>query len=215
MSFFKTHPFSVVLGASIATVALVLTSLTPPITANSAPAVVCYSFTTIDQGNYSGFGYYCDGTGGSSGGTPSNDTPPPCYADVAMPEFEAIIRNECAWIDFWTGHTDNMFPPPPPPTVDFDKYVVVAVISGTRPTGCYGIEITHIDNAGCGRTIHVRERVPCPSGELCTDALTNNFHFIKVCKEFLPFEVPVCFDHKLSAPTCNLIAACLQTDDGG
>src|SRR4029453_16919121 len=105
------------------------------------------------------------------GGGPSGTTSP-CYADVAMPEVEAIIRNECAWIDFWTEHADNVFPPPPPPTIDFDKYAVVAVISGTRPSGCYGMEITHIDNAGCGRTIHVRERVPCP-GELCTLALTN------------------------------------------
>src|SRR5688500_17701404 len=102
MNFLRKLPVSLMLGSGAALGALVLTSLMPaPTAAASAPLTVCYSFSTIDQGQYSGFGYYCGGTGGSSGGS-SSSVAPPCYADVAMPEVVAIIRNECAWIDFWT-----------------------------------------------------------------------------------------------------------------
>jgi hypothetical protein len=215
MNIQQTHTVSLLIGAGIAAAALVLTSLMPVTAQISTPGPVpspgsCFAFTTIDQGQYSGFGYYCQ-PGVPSGGAaaavigPSAST---CYANVAQPEVEAIIRNECAWIDFWTEHSDNVFPAPPVPAVDFSRYVVVAVISGTRSNGCFGIEITHIDSTSCGgRTIHVRERVPC-AGQLCTLALTNNFHFIKVCKEFLPQKLPVCFEHRLMSPTCSITAAC-------
>ena len=218
MNSIKTQTVSILIGAGIAATAFALTSLMPVqvTTPGPVPSNACYSFTTIDQGQYSGFGYYCQPgvPGGGSEATSGGPSTAVCYATVAEPEVEAIIRNECAWIDFWTEHSDNVFPAPPVPAVDFTRYVVVAVISGTRTNGCYGIEITHIDNAACGgRTIHVRERVPC-AGQFCTLALTNNFHFIQVCKEFLPHKVPVCFDHRLTAPTCTITAACIQPTDG-
>lgn len=218
MKVLRSHPRSALAGAGLALALFAMTSMTgpaPPQEAAAAPA--CFSFTTIAKGQHSGFGDFCGGTGGY---TPDDtaclqaDTAPPCFACVAQPEFEAIIRNECAWTDLWTQHTSNVWPPPPVPSVDFDKFVVVAVISGTRPDGCFEIEITKITGSSspcANRTIHVRERVPCPKGEACPDVLTNNFHFIKVCKDFLPFKIPTCFEHRLSSPKCSPQVACLGT----
>jgi hypothetical protein len=173
------------------------------------PATVCYAFETIEQGSYSGFGYYCDpGVAQAAAAEEAIVPTGPCYAKVASPGLEAVIRDECAWLDFWAQHTSNVFPAPPAPAVDFSKEVVVAVLSGTRSNGCYGMEITHITGNGCGgRTIHVRERVPC-AGELCTLALTNNYHFVRVCKELLPLDRPLCFDHVNDAQTCGLTVGC-------
>lgn len=171
------------------------------------PTTVCYAFSTVDQGQYSGFGYYCGNPIPYSGGGGAG--PGPCYASVARPSFEAIIREECHWLDFWEKHTDNVWPPPPAPSIDFDKYVVIAVVLGNRPSGCYGVEINQISGDGCGRKIHIRERVPC-SGELCTLAITNPFHYIKVCKSFLPFDVPTCFEHRDVRSPCNAMALCLD-----
>lgn len=204
------------LGAGIATGAFVLTSMLRPAPAAqlaTAPTLVtCYAFDTIEQGHYSGFGDYCQFSA-SDESSLSAAAATACYAPVAQPEVEAIIRNECAWADFWEEHTDNVWPAPPVPAVDFSRYVVVAVISGTRPNGCYGMEITKITKGSCGgRTIHVREQVPC-FGQGCTLALTNNYHFIRVCKEFLPFDVPTCFEHRDQNLQCTLMAACLDTSD--
>ncbi len=176
------------------------------------PRAVCYQFNTIAIGQYSGFGYYCGAPLNDPSPDPSTDPAPPCYTAVAQPEFEAVIRGECAWIDFWTAHTSNIFPPPPVPDVDFDRFVVIALVAGPRPDGCRGIEVTQIVNDGCGTKVLMRERVPCP-GEACTDAITNPFHFVKVCKQFVPFERPVCFEHRRIHVPCVLTAACITDTD--
>lgn len=215
MRLLPNRSLAMFLGAGIATGALALTSMWRPAPAAqiSPSLVTCYGFTTIEQGHYSGFGDYCQFASADSSESLSAAAPTVCYASVAQPEVEAIIRNECAWADFWEEHTDNQFPPPPLPSIDFSRYVVVAVISGTRPNGCYGMEITHISKGSCGgRTIHVREQVPC-AGQGCTLALTNNYHFIRVCKEFLPFDVPTCFEHRNLNEVCNLTVDCLETSD--
>lgn len=171
---------------------------------------VCLSFQTIDQGSYSGFGDYCE-TGLAQQAAELESVPftplGPCYAKVAMPAFEGVIRDECVWNDFWAAHTDNVFPPPPPPAVDFDKYAVIAVVSGTRPNGCYGMEIASVTSEKCGVVVRVREIVPC-AGQGCTLALTNNYHFVKICKTLVPFETPLCFEHRFDGTPCSIGVLC-------
>lgn len=169
---------------------------------------VCFAFETIAQGEYSGFGYYCGAPLNSPEADPAADVAPPCYARVANPELQTIIRGECAWIDFWNAHTSNIIPPPPVPPVDFDRFAVIAVVAGPRATGCYDLRITQIVGGACGTTVYCRERVPCPQGEFCTDAITNPFHFVKVCRQFVPFERPVCFENRNWRVPCSLTMAC-------
>ncbi len=188
-------------------------------TAEAALAQVCYSFQTIEQGGISGFGYYCDGYSADPRDAHQEALHEvhhsvlwPCYADVAQPRFESIIRDECVWIDYWNEHASLWEPPPPVPEIDFDRYVVVAVIAGWRPNSCYGMQITHITGNPYCRKIHVRERVPCP-GEMCLQVITNPYHFIRVCKEFLPYDVPVCFEHRNMTPLCVAYVLCPDDND--
>ncbi len=163
------------------------------------PRNVCYGFSTIDLGQYSQFGDYC---GGDFFEVRFTTGTPPCYADVAHPAVEMIIRDDCAWNDFWEQHAGG-----PPPTVDFDRDVVVAVISGPKPNGgCLGIEITHIQPTDCGVKIFIRERIPCD--EFCNRSITNPYHIIRVCKQLLPYEKPTCFERRNQPPTCNLYLEC-------
>ncbi len=182
---------------------------TPTIAPAIVPGRTCYSFETIAQGQYSGFGYYCQvpATAQAPSITPVPVPNPPCYAKVAQPAFEAVIRDDCTWIDFWNEHASNVFPPPPPPSVDFDKYAVIAVVSGSRSNGCYGMEVRSVTKEKCGVVVRVRERVPC-AGELCTLALTNNFHFVKICKSLVPFKSRVCFEHNNDNVLCTIGILC-------
>jgi hypothetical protein len=169
------------------------------------PGPTCYGFTTIDIGEYSQFGYWC---GGNIFDSRIGNGSTPCYADVAHPAFEAIIRDECTFEDFWVQHSSL-----PVPSVDFTKDYVIAVVAGSRPSGCYGMEIDAVFAADCGVKIHVRERIPCPD-EFCTRALTNPFHIIRICKLLLPWETPTCFEHRLSQrPDCHIFLDCAYEID--
>ncbi len=175
-----------------------------PISPTPGPA--CYSFTTIARGEFSGFGEFCGGELDSPDG---DDTTRPCYARVARPQFEAIIRGQCAWEDFWREHASIFSPPPPVPAVDFTRFAVIAVVAGPRPDDCRGIEVARVVPESCGTRIYIRERIPC-QGEACGRVITNPFHFVLICKDFVSFETPVCFEHRNRIPNCTLSVACLS-----
>ncbi len=176
-------------------------------TPEAAPRITCYAYSTIAQGWVSGFGGYCGAPLDDPQADPSVETRPPCYTAVARPQFESIIRGQCAWEDFWRAHTSIFFPPPPVPAVDFNRFAVIAIVAGPRPDGCRGIEVVRITRESCGTKIYIRERAPCPF-EGCPDVISNPFHFVLICKEFVAFETPVCFEHRNRIPDCTLTAAC-------
>ena len=151
-------------------------------------------FTTIAGGQISGFGDYCGLPLNSPDGVGSGNW---CHAAVAQPALSAVIREGCAWESFWAEHVSNFFPPTPAPEIDFNRYVVVAVISGPRPNGCYGVAIRRIVARHGMRTVRIVEGVPCP-GSLCTQVVTNPFHFVQVPRAAMPPEVPVCFDNRFA-----------------
>jgi hypothetical protein len=216
---------SVLAVAGIALLTLALAALEPSsttaaqVSGGADAPVLCFDFDTVAKGQFSNFGDFCFGSGPASApeACPISETQPPCYACIAEPHLEAILRDACMWQDFWAEHQ----PGTSPPIVDFDRYVVVAVISGIRPDGCYGIEITQITGNGLAssecdleRTIHMRERVPCPH-EACPDVVTNPYHFVKVCREFLPPGATVCFDHCRPFVPCIGEVACSSSGSDG
>jgi len=203
-------------GRIVGLLAIASTALGLPLSLQERP--VRYPFETLDQGLYSGFGKHC-----SAGFTSENAlagsrtdrgvrtkivlsrTPSgPCHAAVATPAFEAIFRNECAWLDFWTEHTFDEAQDPLL-FVDFSRYVVVAVIKGPGG-GCSGIEIEGISRgAGDVRRIHVRQEIPCSRID-CT-VLSNAYHFVLVPVESLPQDAPVAFVHDEPVPDGILMKA--------
>jgi hypothetical protein len=167
----------------------------------------CLPFQTIDEGSYSGFGGHCWDAWTARDAAALHELPRlagrpvgngPCYAGVARPAFEAVIRNECAWLDLWTEHTfdDGSLPP----WIDFERFVVLAVIKGPG-SGCSGIEISAITEDGSGaRRVHVRQERPCYRIDCL--ALSNPYHFVMVPVEFLPYEAPIAFVHDDHSPDC-------------
>lgn len=170
---------------------------------------ICYAFETISSGQFSGFGGYCDAPLPPVGPIAECPDDGICRAKVARPALSAVIRDACAWEDLWAQHVSFIYPQPPAPEVDFHKYVVVAVIAPPRPNGCYGMAIDRITRNGDARKVHVVEYVPCPDPNVaCTQVITNAHHFIKVCKQFLPPEVPVCFENRYSSNDCRILGVC-------
>ena len=165
------YGFIPVLGFLIATTSILASTVQPSSSGRHASShsgpdcdgpTVCYSFETIDQGQHSGFGSLKDEVAARSLRYTGSSSNGKCYAEVANPQFEAIIREERLWADFWEEHTSTQFRPPPLPEVDFEQFVVVVAISGTRTNDCFGMEIAAISEGPCDtRRIHVREEISC------------------------------------------------------
>lgn len=89
----------------------------------------------------------------------------------------------------WQAHSSIRIPPPPLPSVDFDRVMIVAVFSGEKPSGGYGIEIAKIEEDAAKGQLRVffRETQP-PSGFMAIQSLTQPYHLIKVKRLDSPVE---------------------------
>jgi hypothetical protein len=85
-----------------------------------------------------------------------------------------VIRNANAWAQFWAelGVGDR-------PTIDFTKYLVVAVAAGQRSSGGYEISIQRVSQANGDLTIEVLQTVPSPNC-VTTSALTQPVDVVAV-----------------------------------
>lgn len=205
-------------GRIVGLLALASSAIGLPLSLAPQQTTVLYPFETLDKGLYSGFASHC--SGGFSGDaalgnaleeraarariTLARTPTEPCFVEVATPAFEAIFRNECAWLDFWREHTwDDA--QDPLLYVDFSRYVVVAVVEGPGG-GCDDFHIAGISRgAGDTRRIHVRKEISC-SGITCM-VLSNAYHFILVPAEFLPPQAAVAFVHDEPVPDGILMKA--------
>lgn len=147
------------------------------------------AFTTIAQGKWSAFGWCSDN---SPNMDPCLCAGPPVWVCVwpNEPHFEAVIRDECVWADFWAAHQFGPFGTPPP-AVDFDNYVVIAAVLGMRDNCGYEVEISSIRQTECGVQVTVVEclQLYCQAREV------NPFHFVKIPKTCVPYTTRVCFYH--------------------
>ncbi len=83
--------------------------------------------------------------------------------------------DKTAWDDMWRQY----FSMKPQPSVDFSKYVIIAVFQGLKHTGGYSVSITDVLNNGEKITVVVKEIIP-GSSCMTTQVLTSPFHIIKV-----------------------------------
>lgn len=103
---------------------------------------------------------------------------------VTTPE-TVVVRDAAAWTELWTRHKSRLLPALPVPQVDFNRYMVIGVFTGTKPNGCYGTTVTDVYRSG--RKIHVARTDRQPAeGTLCTQALTTPSHLIMVERSDLP-----------------------------
>jgi hypothetical protein len=83
----------------------------------------------------------------------------------------------------WASHASGFIPPPRLPLVDFDNEMVVAVSSGEKATGDYGIEIAKIEALQPKRVLLITLVDSKPRADaITTQALTQPYHIVKLKK---------------------------------
>lgn len=146
-------------------------------------------FDTVAQGKWSGFGW-CDEYIPDMG--PCRSMYPSfwlCFLP-SRPHFECVIRDECVWADFWDAHQIGPFQTPPP-DIDFENYVVIAVVLGMRDNCGYEVEITSIRETDCGVQVTISECLQTNT----ESRMVNPYHFVKIPKACVPYSKRVCFYH--------------------
>lgn len=108
--------------------------------------------------------------------------------DSDYPEARKMIVNQPKqWVQLWQLHTAYDEPPPPVPKVDFNRYRVLAVFAGEKPTGGYSVDILSVE-AGSSQSkeqtsllVTIKFCQP-EEDEMVTEALTYPYHIIQIPK---------------------------------
>lgn len=101
------------------------------------------------------------------------------YSGFTAPE-RRTIRNPQEWADAWQTLHLGQSPMPPLPAVDFDQATVVLVAAGSRPNGCFAIDVTEASVGASGAVeLEVTETTPGPSCG-CTLAITQPVHAVEI-----------------------------------
>ena len=90
-----------------------------------------------------------------------------------------VIDTEQAWSDFYRSLVSNAFPTPATPRIDFDKYTVLAVLMGQKPSGGYSTEIAQVVQSGNDAEVYVQES---SAGGKSATVMTQPYHVVKVPK---------------------------------
>ncbi len=92
---------------------------------------------------------------------------------------DLVIKSNDEWKDLWKRVHQRMIPQPVLPEIDFTRETVLAVFLGSRSTGGYSIEISHLKEDNQYITAVVKTRSPEPGG-MVTTALSQPYHIVKV-----------------------------------
>lgn len=98
-----------------------------------------------------------------------------------------VVDNASSWANLWADHKKPLSNPEPAPTVDFSKNMVVAVFTGSRPMGCYGVTITRTELLASKLRVEYQENT-LPSDVVCTTVIASPAHIVAVPKTTLPVE---------------------------
>lgn len=98
-----------------------------------------------------------------------------------------VIKTEKEWGDLWRLQKGTFLPEQHIPRVDFEQEMVIAVFSGEKRTGGYGIEITRVEeNLEKGQLkVIFLETHPSPKSMLI-QVLTQPYHIVKLKKVDTP-----------------------------
>jgi hypothetical protein len=92
-----------------------------------------------------------------------------------------VVRDAASWTRLWSEIHAGRDPVPALPAVDFEREMLIAVASGTRPTGGFSIQVTAVATRGDRLEVAVLER--CPDADaIVTMALTQPVAVVRVAK---------------------------------
>jgi hypothetical protein len=108
-----------------------------------------------------------------------------------------VVHDEEAWTRLWEQIHARVTPRPPRPAVDFSSRMLIAVATGTRPTGGFDVAIRTVTVRGDALEVEVFESCPLPDGAVAA-ALTDPV--VVVVLESLP-QAPEF--RETTAPSCR------------
>jgi len=92
---------------------------------------------------------------------------------------QVVARNQNEWETLWRRHASIDVTPPPLPAIDFEKYTVVGLFLGDKPTGGYEAEIIRAELSNTDLVILYREKAPSGRG-VVIQSLTQPYHIVQV-----------------------------------
>ena len=107
-----------------------------------------------------------------------------------------VIRDEDAWARLWERIQEGVSPRPALPPVDFSRHMIIAVATGARPTGGFGIAVKSVATRGDRLEVRVVETCP-PRGAIVIMVLTQPVAVVRLDKldqapTFLESKDPSC-----------------------
>jgi hypothetical protein len=97
------------------------------------------------------------------------------------------IRTPEEWKALWAEHVQPQIPAPPAPEVDFDRYTLVAVFAGEKPSTGYSVAIQRIQFQPDRVIVHYAETAP-PRDAAVGAALTQPYEIRLIPKTGLPVQ---------------------------
>ncbi len=122
------------------------------------------------------------GTPSRSGGTPAELSFETILDEATSGLHERrreVVRDEAGWARLWAQIHEGVTPPPAVPPVDFSRDMLIAVATGTRATGGFGIKIRSVARRGDRLEVVVLETCPAP-GDRVSMGLTQPVQVVRV-----------------------------------
>jgi len=123
-------------------------------------------------------------TAGPSGGSDAEQRIETVVSDVHSGLDKArreVIRDAASWARLWGEIHGGRTPAPELPPVDFEREMLIAVATGTRPTGGFSIKVQSVTTRGDRLEVAVVERCP-ESDAMVTMSLTQPVEVVRVAK---------------------------------
>jgi len=124
------------------------------------------------------------GAPSGSGGTPAELSFETIVDEVTSGLHERrreVIRDEAGWARLWAEVHEGVTPQPTLPPVDFSRDMLIAVTTGTRPTGGFDIEIRSV--ALRGQRLEVAVHETCPAlGDRVSMGLTQPVEVVRLAR---------------------------------
>ena len=107
------------------------------------------------------------------------------YSQIATHQ-SVVVRDEANWQRLWDQQAKTGTPLSRP-DVDFSRNMILAVMLGIRPNGCYSVSIDSIRAMADKLVVEFSETSPEP-GDFCTYSFTSPAHFVVVSRDSRPVE---------------------------
>ena len=90
---------------------------------------------------------------------------------------QVVVQNDNEWRALWREHAGAA----PTPQVDFARFTVIALFTGTRATAGYSVDITAATTRDGNTTVDYVERQP-PADAITAQVITSPFHIVRIAK---------------------------------